>query len=112
MSLKQEGAGDVVKSADSTLSLAVLRGSVRAGHTEVYAVTCEELDEGGVNELSTVIGLEEHDREVELCACISYKVNKNITGVGFTMKGESPHKMREIIDNDKVIFQSRITRNW
>jgi hypothetical protein len=44
MSNVRTGMCHVVESAKSTLSLAVLRRSVRAGHAKVDVVTCKELD--------------------------------------------------------------------
>ena len=111
MSLEQQCADNIICSANSAFGLAVFRGAVRVGHAEVYAIACKKLDEGRVNKLGSIVGLEGHDGEVELCACVSYKVNENITGVGFPVKWEGPHKMRKIINNDKVIFETRITSN-
>ena len=111
ISLEQQGASNVVERAKCSFGLAVLRGRVRAGHAEVYAVACKKVDEGRVNKLGTIVGLEGHDREVELCACIGDKVDKNITCVGFPVMGKRPHKMSKIINNDKVIFETRITSN-
>ena len=109
--MEQQGAGNVVERAKCSFGLAVLRGSVWAGHAEVYTVACKELDEGRVDELGTIIGLEGYDGKVELCACVCNKIDENITCVGFPVKGKRPHKMREVINNDKVIFETKISSN-
>jgi hypothetical protein len=46
-----------------------------------------------------------------LCADIGNKVNKGVGSVGFAAKRESPHEVREIIDNNKVVFETRITQH-
>jgi hypothetical protein len=50
--------------------------------------------------------------KVELGASIRDKINENVGGVGFAFERKRPHKVREIINNDKVIFKARITENW
>ena len=42
---------------------------------------------------------------------ICEEINEDITSVRFAPKGISPHKMRKIIHNDKVIFKTRIACN-
>ena len=71
----------------------------------------KERNKGGVNKLSAIVGLEGHDREIELCICVCYKVNEDITCVGFPTEWEGPHKMRKIINNDQIIFEAGVTSN-
>jgi hypothetical protein len=49
--------------------------------------------------------------KVELGVSICDKINENVGGVRFAFERKCPHKVREIINNDKVIFKARITEN-
>jgi hypothetical protein len=55
--LKKKCASNTVESAQGTFSFAILRGGVRASHAEMYAMACEKLNEGRVNELSAIVSL-------------------------------------------------------
>jgi hypothetical protein len=73
--LEEESAGNVVDGAYSTLSFAVLRRGVGAGHAKVNTMACEKLDERRVDKLRAIVRLESNYRELELCACIGNKVD-------------------------------------
>jgi hypothetical protein len=75
------------------------------------AVASEKLNECGVDELSTIISLYRDNRKVELCVSIGDEVNECVASVGFAAKWKSPHVVRKIIDYNKVVFKTRITRN-
>ena len=71
----------------------------------------EEGGDGRVEKLGSVIGLEGDNRERKLGVGIGDEVEDSNGGVGFAAKRKGPHKMRVIIDNDEVVFETRITKN-
>jgi hypothetical protein len=74
--LEQESAHGVVGGANHALSLAVLRGCIRARHAQLDTVREKEGTGGGVVELPTIVTLDSLDGEAELCGHPSEKVDK------------------------------------
>jgi hypothetical protein len=50
-----------------------------------------------------------NDRERKLRASKGDKGNKSVGGIGLVAQGKSPNKMREVINDNKKIFEPRIT---
>jgi hypothetical protein len=50
-----------------------------------------------------------NDRERKLRASKGDKGNKCVGGIGLVAQGKSPNKMREVINDNKKIFEPRIT---
>ena len=71
----------------------------------------EELHDGGINKLGAIVGLHGNDREVELCAFKGNEVDERVGRVRFPMKRKRPHVMGEVINNNKVVLKTRITKN-
>jgi hypothetical protein len=91
--LKEKSAGNVIDSAYSTLSFAVLWRGVGTGHAKMNTMACEKLDERRVDKLRAIVRLECNYRELELCVCIGNKVNEDIASVGLVPKRKIPHKV-------------------
>jgi len=71
--LKQKSMHGVVCGANHALSLAVLRGGIRARYAQLDTVR-EEGTGGGVIKLATIVTLDGLDGEVELCGHPSEEV--------------------------------------
>ena len=65
--LKEKSAHGVVGGANHALSLAILRGGIRARHAQLDTVREEEGTGGGVIELPTIVTMDGLDDEAELC---------------------------------------------
>ena len=74
--LEQESAHGVVGGANHALSLAVLRGGIRARHAQLDTVREKEGAGGGVIKLPTIVTLDGLDGEAELCGHPSEKVDE------------------------------------
>jgi len=74
--LKEKSTHGVVGGANHALSLAVLRGGIRARHAQMDTVGEKEGTGGGVVELPTIVTLDSLDGEAELCGHPSEKVDK------------------------------------
>jgi hypothetical protein len=72
--LKQKGAHGVIGGANHVLSLAVLRGGIRARHAQLDTVRDEEGTGGGVIELTDIVTLDNLDGEAELSGHPSEKM--------------------------------------
>ena len=70
----KEGAHGLGGGANHALSLAVLRGGVRARHAQLDTVREKESTGGRVVELSTIVALDGLDGEAELCGHPSEEV--------------------------------------
>jgi hypothetical protein len=108
--LEEERAGNIIDSADGTLGFAILGGHVGLRETEMNAMLSKVRGNGGVDELSPVVSLHGNKRARKLGANIGNKGNKIVGGVRFSAKWKSPHKVGEIIDNNEVIFKTRISQ--
>ena len=75
------------------------------------AVAGEELRDGGINKLGAIVGLHGNDREVELCACKGNEVAERVGRVRFPTKRKHPHVVREVVNNNKIVLKTRITKN-
>jgi len=64
--LKQKCAHGVTGGANHTLSLAVLRGGIRARHAQLDNVREEEGTRGGLIKLPTIVTLDDLDGEAKL----------------------------------------------
>jgi hypothetical protein len=74
--LEQKGAHGVVCGANHALSLAILRGGIRARHAQLDTVREEEGMRGGVIKLTTIVTLDGLDGEAELCGHPSEEVKE------------------------------------
>ena len=74
--LEQESAHGVVGGTNHALSLAVLRGGIRASHAQLDTVREKEGTGGGVIELPIIVTLDSVDGEAELCGHPSEKMDK------------------------------------
>ena len=83
--VKEQHADTVVKSANDTLSAAILLGRVRAREAEDGAVRRKEVADGSVVELFTVVSLKRKDRTTELSGDIGIQVSEGGENVGFAM---------------------------
>lgn len=110
--LKEEAIDHVVGGANNLFGPAVLGGSVGARGSQLHAVG-EKGWRGGVVELIAVITLECTNRATELDGDPSEEVGEGGKGVGLEPQGESPEKMREIIqdEDDQVVFVTRETKD-
>ena len=72
--MKEERAHAVVESAESSLRLAVLLTSIRAGETQDGAVGGKESACGVTVELATVVSLDREDRQLKLSASIGVEI--------------------------------------
>jgi hypothetical protein len=77
----------------------------------VDAVAGEKGGDRGVEELGSVVGLHGNYAKVELGLGVGDEVENSGGGVGFVAEGKRPHKMRIFINNDKVVFNARDTKN-
>jgi hypothetical protein len=64
---------------------------------------------GKIVKFSTVITLYESDRKKEVSVNITLKVNKNCVHIRFVSERKGPCKMCKIIQDDKIIFETRNT---
>ena len=71
----------------------------------------EEVRDGGVEKLGAIVGLHGYDGEVELGAGIGNKVNDYVGRVRLRPERKSPHVMRVVIDDNEIVFKTRIAKN-
>ena len=76
------------------------------------AIGGEICGDRGVEKFCPVVGLHGNERAQKLRTDVSDEVNNSLSSLGFLVKGKSPHEMREIIDNNKIVFETRITQKW
>ena len=65
---------------------------------------------GEIVEFFSVVGLKHEYGLPELCGDISIKCNESGGNIGFPTKRKCPHKVRVIIQYNKIIKITRITR--
>ena len=75
------------------------------------AVAREESGDRGVDELGSIVGLHSNYGKVELGVDVGDEVEDSGGGVRFMAERKRPHKMRVFIDNNKVVFKTRNTKN-
>jgi hypothetical protein len=85
----------------------VLGRGVGAQETQLDVVGEEEGARGVVVELAAIITLEGTDRATELGGDPGKKVGEGGERVGLQLKWDSPKKMREVVQNDQVVFVTR-----
>ena len=68
--------------------------------------------DGEIVEFFPVVGLKCEYGSPELCGDISIECNEGGGNIGFPTKRKCPHKVRVIIQYDKIIKITGITRYW
>jgi hypothetical protein len=68
--VKQEGANNIISSANDAFSFTILRRGVGVGHAKVNAMGQEERANGEVIKLAAIITLNSLDGDTKLCAHI------------------------------------------
>jgi hypothetical protein len=91
--LEKKRAHGLVDSTNHALSLAVLRGGVRARHAQLDTVREEERTGGGVIKLTTIVTLDGLDSETELCGHPSEEVVNRRESIRLHTQGKSPQVM-------------------
>jgi hypothetical protein len=109
--LKEECAGDIVEGANGAFGLSVLSGGVGAREAEPNAMCGEEGGDRGVNKFSAIVGLHSNKRPRELSVNMGDKSNECGGGVRLLAQRKSPHKVREIINDHKIVFKTGIAQN-
>ena len=65
-----------------------------------------------VYKLRTIINMDVSNREARLCLSEVTKVGNMCVNFRIMCERESPTKVREIIQHDKVVVETRNVRNW
>jgi hypothetical protein len=107
--LEQKSAHGVISGVNHPLSLAILRGGIRARHAQLDTVREEEGTEGGVIKLTTIVALDGLDCEAELRGHPSEEVKNRGKSIRLRTQGKSPRIMRKIIDHHKIVLIARNT---
>ena len=68
--------------------------------------------DGEIVEFFPVVGLKCEYGSPELCGDIGIECNESSGNIRFPTKRKCPHKVRVIIQYDKIIKITRITRYW
>ena len=92
------------------LSTAILLGGVGTRETKHGAVSGKEMADGVIVEFFSVVGLKCEYGSPELCGDIGIECNESSSNIGFPTKRKCPHKVRVIIQYNKIIKITRITR--
>ena len=66
---------------------------------------------GAIVEFATVVTLDTPDSGGELSVDVRKEIAEHVKSIGLVTKGKSPQVMCEIIENNKIIFTTRNTRN-
>lgn len=85
---------------------------IRARSTKKNAAATKEGRRGNVDELSAVIRLKTLDRQLELGMSIVSKIDNMCMNLRFLPKRKHPAIMAIIIDNHKIIFKAKHTKDW
>lgn len=109
MGLKQKTANDVICRTDRMFSLTILLGGVGTGGAENDAMAVEEGQNGGVEKLTAVVGLKTLQWEMKLSMDIRDKRLKNGKNVRLLLQRKRPVKVRVVINNNKIVTETRIT---
>jgi len=110
--MNEKGTNCIVQCAKHALGFAVLSGCVGARSAEQDATTSQEGSIGIVEELGALICLKTAHRGTKLCLSISNKLNNMIMNFRFMAKEIRPTIMSIIINQHKIKFITRNTRNW
>ena len=68
--------------------------------------------DGEIVEFFPVVGLKCEYGSPELCGDISIECNESSGNIGFPTKRKCPHKVRVIIQYNKIVKTTRITGYW
>ena len=109
--MKKECAYNVIGGADETFRFAVLRRSVRAGEAVGDAIGGEEVAEGGVDELPTIIALHAFDDRMKLGVNVCEETKQNRGDFGFVAIWERPRVVGVIIKYNQIVLKTRKTYN-
>jgi hypothetical protein len=109
--LYKKGASNVVGGAYGVLGLAILLGCVGARKMKVNVVAGEEVRDGGVEEIGVIVSLHSNYMKVKLSAFIGNEVEDGIGYVRFPMKWKCPYVVGIVINYNKIVFKTRITKN-
>ena len=88
--MEQQGANDIIGSANNALNFTVLRRSVVAGHAETNSVGLEERAGSEIIELATVVALNSLDGGTKLRAHVGEKDGQGRKGVRLNTQRECP----------------------
>jgi hypothetical protein len=110
--MNQKCANSIVQGAKHPFNLAVLGGRVWTRSARQYATASQEGSRGVVDELGAIICLKTAYRTTELCVSISDKLDKMIMHFRLMTKRVRPTVMSIIINEHKVEFITRNTRDW
>ena len=72
----------------------------------------EVVASGGVIELAAVVTLDTADIGFKLGASMGKEVGEDGEDIRLETKGESPHIVRKIIENNEVVFVAGNTQKW
>ena len=93
------------------LGFTVLGRSVGARHAEMDAMSEEKHAHAEVVELAAVVALDGLDNDAELSTNMSEEVLQSGESVRLLAQRKCPQIMRAVIENKKIVFVSRNTRN-
>ena len=88
--MEQQGANDIIGSANNTLSFTVLRRSVGACHAEMDSMGLEERAGSEIIELAPVVTLNSLDGGTKLRAYVGEKNRQSRKGVRLETQRECP----------------------
>ena len=102
--LDQKGTHDIVRRANHSLGLAVLRRGIRIRHAQLNTPRKEERAGGGVVELTPIVTLDGPNGEAELSGHPGEEVEEGGKGLRLGAQRKSPRVMREIINHHQIVF--------
>ena len=108
--MNQQGASDIIKGAEDTLSFPILRRGVGTGEAQVDAPRSQKRCESLIDKLGSVVSLDAANGKTELCRGICTEVCDVFGDFRFVNKRSRPAEMGEIIQNDKVVAVTRNAR--
>ena len=88
--MKQQGANDIIGSANNALNFTVLRRSVAAGHAETNSVGLEERAGSEIIKLAPVVTLNSLDGGTKLHAYVGEKIRQSRKGFRLETQRECP----------------------
>ena len=95
--LKKKGTDNIIDSTKRTFSFAILRRSVGTRKTEKNAMVKKEGAIFNIIEFTTIITLDEANREKEVYRDVSLKIEKEGVNVGFVAERKSSDNVCKII---------------
>ena len=109
--VEEKCAGAIVESTKNPFSTTILLGGIWTCEAKYGAVGGEKSANGEVIKFRTVISLESTNRTTELSGNVREKRDESGGYIGFLTQRKRPYKVRIIIQKDKVVHETRITRN-